>query len=54
MEGDFGLPITAIATPHGTISLCLPHRMRVDITIDRAVRLINFKVNAEYVLNDII
>lgn len=34
----------AIATPHGTISLRLHNRIRVDMTIDRAVRVINFKV----------
>ncbi|XP_043470652.1 uncharacterized protein LOC122503939 [Leptopilina heterotoma] len=35
----------AIATPHGTISLRLHNRIRVDMTIDRAVRVINFKNN---------
>lgn len=34
-----------IATPHGTISLRLRNRIRVDMTIDRAVRIINFKVS---------
>jgi len=34
----------AVATPHGTISLRLHNRIRVDMTIDRAVRVINFKV----------
>ncbi|XP_046423379.1 uncharacterized protein LOC124181149 isoform X1 [Neodiprion fabricii] len=33
----------AIATPHGIISLRLHNRIRVDMTIDRAVRVINFK-----------
>lgn len=33
-----------IATPHGTISLRLRNRIRVDMTVDRAVRIINFKV----------
>ena len=35
----------AVATPHGTISLRLHNRIRVDMTIDRAVRVINFKVS---------
>lgn len=34
----------AIATPHGTISLRLHNKIRVDMTIDRAVRVLNFKV----------
>ncbi|XP_050489314.1 uncharacterized protein LOC126872996, partial [Bombus huntii] len=34
-----------VATPHGTISLRLHNRIRVDMTIDRAVRVINFKNN---------
>lgn len=33
-----------VATPHGIISLRLHNRVRVDMTIDRAVRVINFKV----------
>ncbi|XP_035723100.1 uncharacterized protein LOC118442049 [Vespa mandarinia] len=33
----------AVATPHGTISLRLRNRIRVDMTVDRAVRVINFK-----------
>ena len=37
----------AIATPHGTISLRLHNRIRVDMTIDRAVRVINFKVRSK-------
>lgn len=37
--------VGAIATPHGTISLRLHNRIRVDMTIDRAVRVINFKVD---------
>ncbi|XP_020281947.1 uncharacterized protein LOC109853843 [Pseudomyrmex gracilis] len=35
----------AVTTPHGTISLRLHNRIRVDMTIDRAVRIINFKNN---------
>ncbi|KAF7391034.1 hypothetical protein HZH66_009514 [Vespula vulgaris] len=35
----------AITTPHGTISLRLRNRIRVDMTVDRAVRVINFKNN---------
>ncbi|KAH0547097.1 uncharacterized protein LOC123269848 isoform X1 [Cotesia glomerata] len=38
-------PSGAIATPHGTISLRLHNRIRVDMTVDRAVRVINFKNN---------
>ncbi|XP_014467882.1 PREDICTED: uncharacterized protein LOC106740923 isoform X1 [Dinoponera quadriceps] len=34
-----------VATPHGTISLRLHNRIRVDLTVDRAVRVINFKNN---------
>lgn len=34
----------AVATPHGTISLRLHHRVRVDMTIDHAIRIINLKV----------
>nr|CAD7575302.1 unnamed protein product [Timema californicum] len=40
------VPGAAVVTPHGTICLRLPHRVRVDLTIDRAVRIINFKVTA--------
>ncbi|XP_070172742.1 uncharacterized protein Fest [Polyergus mexicanus] len=36
---------SVVATPHGTISLRLHNRIRVDMTIDRAVRVINFKNN---------
>lgn len=35
-----------VTTPHGTISLRLHNRIRVDMTIDRAVRVINFKVSS--------
>ncbi|KAK7872997.1 hypothetical protein R5R35_000298 [Gryllus longicercus] len=35
----------AIVTPYGTISLRLHERVRVDMTIDRAVRIINHKNN---------
>lgn len=34
----------AIATPYGTISLRLHNRIRIDMTVDKAVRVINFKV----------
>lgn len=34
----------AIVTPHGTILLRLHNKIRVDMTIDRAIRVINFKV----------
>ncbi|KAL6259994.1 uncharacterized protein LOC105425554 [Pogonomyrmex barbatus] len=45
-DADIGVGVGgAIATPHGTISLRLYNRIRVDITIDRAVRVINFKNN---------
>ncbi|RZF39829.1 hypothetical protein LSTR_LSTR000477 [Laodelphax striatellus] len=35
----------AVATPHGTMSLRLHSRIRVDMTLDRSVRVINFKNN---------
>ena len=35
---------TAVATPHGTMSLRLHDRIRVDMSVDRAVRVINLKV----------
>ncbi|XP_044735291.1 uncharacterized protein LOC123297613 isoform X2 [Chrysoperla carnea] len=35
----------AMATPHGTITLRLHDRVRVDMTLDRAVRVVNFKNN---------
>ncbi|KAL1123350.1 hypothetical protein AAG570_002435, partial [Ranatra chinensis] len=41
----------ATATPHGTISLRLAHRIRIDITIDRAVRILNFKNNIAMAMN---
>ncbi|XP_008550922.1 GATA zinc finger domain-containing protein 14 [Microplitis demolitor] len=40
-----GGSVGAVATPHGTISLRLHNRIRVDMTVDRAVRVINFKNN---------
>uniref|UniRef100_A0A0A9XDU4 Sphingosine-1-phosphate lyase 1 n=1 Tax=Lygus hesperus TaxID=30085 RepID=A0A0A9XDU4_LYGHE len=46
-----GVPGSAVATPHGTISLRLNHKMRVDLTIDRAVRVINFKNNIVIAMN---
>ncbi|XP_034239037.1 protein enabled homolog [Thrips palmi] len=36
---------TAVATPHGTMSLRLHDRIRVDMSVDRAVRVINLKNN---------
>lgn len=42
----------AIATPHGTMSLRLHNRIRVDLTLDRSVRVINFKVSIK-LFNDI-
>ncbi|KAJ8686450.1 hypothetical protein QAD02_022244 [Eretmocerus hayati] len=39
-EGNIG---GAVVTPHGTISLRLHNNVRVDMTIDRAVRVINLK-----------
>lgn len=42
-ENDTGVG-GAVATTHGTISLRLHNRIRVDMTVDRAVRVINFKV----------
>jgi hypothetical protein len=35
----------AVATRFGTISLLLRDQVRVDMTIDRAIRIINFKVS---------
>ncbi|GFG35339.1 hypothetical protein Cfor_10327 [Coptotermes formosanus] len=35
----------AVATPCGTISLLLRDQVRVDMTIDRAIRIVNFKKN---------
>ncbi|BES92068.1 Hypothetical protein NTJ_04876 [Nesidiocoris tenuis] len=46
-----GIPGSAVATPHGTISLRLNHKMRVDLTIDRAIRIINFKNNIVMAMN---
>lgn len=34
-----------IATQHGTMSIRLHSRMRVDMTIDRAIRVTNLKVS---------
>ncbi|XP_011503349.1 PREDICTED: uncharacterized protein LOC105366555 [Ceratosolen solmsi marchali] len=42
----------AMTTPHGTISLRLHSKIRVDMTIDRAVRVINFKNNIVLSLSD--
>ncbi|XP_026467641.1 uncharacterized protein LOC113371217 [Ctenocephalides felis] len=42
---SLGLTGGATATPHGTISVRLRERIRVDLTIDKAVRVINFKNN---------
>jgi hypothetical protein len=42
----------AIVTSLGTMSLLLRDRVRVDMTIDRAVRVINFKVNRSSALNE--
>ncbi|XP_034950108.1 uncharacterized protein fest [Chelonus insularis] len=39
------LSVGAVATPYGTISLRLHNRIRVDMTVDRAIRVINFKNN---------
>ena len=39
----------AFITPHGTISLRLRNKIRVDMTIDRSVRLINFNVCSYYI-----
>ncbi|KAG8039465.1 hypothetical protein G9C98_008108 [Cotesia typhae] len=44
-DHDIEGPSGTIATPHGTISLRLHNRIRVDMTVDRAVRVINFKNN---------
>jgi hypothetical protein len=34
-----------IATSNGTISLLLRHQVRVDMTVDRGIRVTNFKVS---------
>ncbi|KAK3925789.1 putative global transcription activator SNF2L2 [Frankliniella fusca] len=47
-EADPGSPSpsgTAVATPHGTMSLRLHDRVRVDMSVDRAIRVINLKNN---------
>lgn len=43
--------ITAITTPYGNMSLRLHSQVCVDMTIDRAVRIIDFKVNYFSVVN---
>ncbi|XP_063984828.1 uncharacterized protein LOC135166495 [Diachasmimorpha longicaudata] len=50
-ETPEGTSVGAVATPHGTISLRLHNKIRVDMTIDRAVRVINFKNNIVLSLN---
>ena len=35
----------AIANPYGTISLLLRDQVRVDMTVDRGIRVFNFKVS---------
>ena len=35
----------AIATSYGTIILLLRDQVRVDITVDRGIRVLNFKVS---------
>lgn len=50
-NGAGGTSGGAVATPHGTISLRLRNRIRVDMTIDRAVRVINFKVRFSTINN---
>jgi len=40
-----------IATEHGTMSIRLHSRMRVDMTIDRAIRIVNLKSNIVMSLN---
>jgi hypothetical protein len=35
----------AIVTSNGTISLLLHHQVRVDMTVDRGIRVFNFKVS---------
>lgn len=42
---SMGMTGGASATPHGTISVRLRERIRVDLTIDKAIRVINFKNN---------
>lgn len=42
---------SAIATTHGILSLRLNHGMRVDLTTDQAVRIINFQSNIVIAMN---
>jgi hypothetical protein len=43
-------PPSATITPHGTMSLWLRDGVRVDMTIDRALRIINSKVKTPQLL----
>ncbi|XP_049948079.1 uncharacterized protein LOC126456368 [Schistocerca serialis cubense] len=43
-DADVGIG-AAVATPHGTISLWLRERVRIDMTVDQAIRIINPKNN---------
>lgn len=36
--------VGAVATPYGTISLRLHNRLRVEMSLDRAIRITNFEV----------
>jgi hypothetical protein len=44
--------ITAITTPYGNMSLRLHSQVCVNMTIDRAVRIIDFQVNYFSVVNE--
>jgi len=44
-------PVAAEATPYGTICIRLAHRIRVDMTIDRAIRVINLKNSIVMTMN---
>uniref|UniRef100_A0A1B6E0L1 Uncharacterized protein n=1 Tax=Clastoptera arizonana TaxID=38151 RepID=A0A1B6E0L1_9HEMI len=50
-DSDEKPPGVFIATEHGTMVIRLPHRMRIDMTIDRAIRILNFKTNVTLTLN---
>ncbi|XP_063221163.1 uncharacterized protein LOC134530344 [Bacillus rossius redtenbacheri] len=43
---------SAVVTPHGTICLRLPYHIRVELTVDRAVRIVNFKNNIVLALSE--
>ncbi|KAK9505301.1 hypothetical protein O3M35_009389 [Rhynocoris fuscipes] len=50
-EDQEATPGSAVATAHGTVSLRLNHKMRVDLTVDKAIRIINLKNNIVIAMN---